>query len=100
MSNNIVEEVIESTLESIWEGMSDRSQLKAQATEAWSPTLSNVGTITELSSTLKEALNPVSVVQSDVDEDVPSIPALSSSGQGCYGKGKLLAHKSMKESLF
>ena len=40
------------------------------------------------------------MVQSDVDEYVPSILTLSTLGQGCYGKGKLLAYKSMKESPY
>ena len=80
--------------------MSDRSQLKAQATEAPSPTISDVVTLAEFSSTPKEALCPVSAVQSEDEEDALSVPTLSTWGPGSYGKGKLVDYKSVKESLY
>ena len=53
MANNIVDKFIESALDSIFEEMSKRSPLKPQATETLSPTLWDVGTLTEFSSILK-----------------------------------------------
>ena len=83
VANNILDELIECSLESILEEMSDRSSPKAQPTEAQSPTSSNAGTLTVFSSIPKEALSPVSVVQSDDDdENVPSFPTQRTLGEG------------------
>ena len=89
VTNIKVDELIESTLESVLEEMSDRSPPEFQATKNLSQPSSN-------------ALSSASVVQpvgDENDENAPSVPTHSTVGQGHYSKGNLLTYKSMKESL-
>ena len=90
VANRIVEELIESTLESTLDEMLNGSTPEFHATKIPS----------QLPTNIKVPASAVQAIDDDTNGKALSIPTQITTGQGCYGKGKLLTYKNIGESLY